>query len=149
MCMRKGGWIVGGIVTLGLYLSYRTWNVKESVKFFQYGINGLKLNLSNILAPEVMFNVTVYNPNKTSVPISDVFGVVKIQNNIISNFKSTAGVNINGEETKSIPIRARISALSIISTVFSKTKIAEVVVEGMVKTPYFDFPINKTLQLKT
>lgn len=147
--MRKGGFIVGGLVALGVYLSYRAWNIKESIRFFEYGINSLKVSLSNILQPEVLFNITVYNPNRTSVPVNEVFGVVKIKGNTISNFKNTEPININGQETKSIPIRARISAISLVATLFTKSAVNNVEIDGMVKTGFFDFPINKIIPIKS
>lgn len=147
--MKKGGLIVGGLIALGLWASYRVWNVKESIKYFQYGITGLKFNFSNILKPLVTFSVQVYNPNKTSVPINQCFGTITYQNQQLATFNTTDQINISGQETVIIPVTARVSALSVVTALLRKTTASDIFIQGMIKTSLFDFPIQKTIPLKS
>lgn len=146
--MHKGGFIITGLVLLGLWASYRVWNVKESIRYFQYGISGLKFNFNNILKPIVTFSVQVYNPNKTSIPINQCFGVIMYKDVQVSTFQTTDQININGQETITIPIRANVSALSVITSLLRKSTVTNLDITGMIKTSLFDFPISKSIPIK-
>ena len=146
--MKKSGFIFGGIFLLGLWASYRVWNVKESIRYFQYGITGLKFNFSNLLSPVVTFSIQVYNPNKTSVPVNQCFGTISYKNAQVAVFNTVGQININGQETVNIPVSAKVSALSVITSLLRKNMTSNLFVEGMIKTSLFDFPISKTIPLK-
>ena len=147
--MKKGGLIVGAIALIGLWARYRVWNVKESIKYFQYNLGGLKINFSNILQPLVMFDVQVYNPNKTSIPINQCFGTISYQNSQVATFNTTDKINISGQETIIIPVTAKVSALNVITALLRKSATSNLFIEGIIKTSLFDFPISKTIPLKS
>jgi LEA14-like dessication related protein len=147
--MHKNSIVVPGLVLAGLYVAYRAWNINQSIDYFQYGINNVRISISNIINPLITFNLTVFNPNKTSVPINEAFGVISYNGTQISTFRTLEKININGQETRSIPMEARVSAISVITAALRKSSTTNLQFTGMVKTSFFDFPISKLIPIKS
>ncbi len=147
--MQKGKWLGLGILAAAMFTGYRIWNTNESIKYFQYSLKGLSFNLKNILQPEIIITLSIYNPNRTSVPVNDLFGVLKLKGLILANFKNTEPLNISGQETKDVVLRTRLSVLSVASSILNKTSFTEMQIEGMIKTGLFDLPISKTFNYKS
>lgn len=140
--------IGAGAAGLG-YLLYKSWNVKKSVDFFQYSISSLKVSFRNILQPELIFGIQVYNPNKTGVPISEFFGTINYGSVLLANFRSTGPIVLAGSESKVIDVATRVSVMNVLAQIFAGTSQPNVVVNGMLKTPFFDLPIKKTVSMSS
>jgi LEA14-like dessication related protein len=139
--------LVGGGIALLAWLGYKSWNVKRSIDFFQYSISSIKVSLKNILQPQIIFGIQIYNPNKTGVPVNEFFGTVKYGNTLLANFKSTGQINLSGNETKVVDVTARVSALSLLAQIVAGKSYKAVQIDGMIKTGLFDMPISKTVNL--
>jgi LEA14-like dessication related protein len=148
--MKKGTkWLIGGGVLAAAYAVYKTMNIQKSIEFFQYSITGLKFKVSNILKPEVIFDISVYNPNKTAVPVTSFFGTIKSGATILANFNNVSAITVGGNQQSTISVSAKINALTVILKLISGSKITSVIVDGMLKTSLFDLPITKTVTLSS
>ncbi len=132
-----------------LYAAFHAASVKRTIKFFQYNISGIKFNLANLLKPEIIFSVEVFNPNRTSIPVTSFFGVIKHQDTILANFKNNVPVNIAGNETEYVAVSAKVNAITVLLSLIRGKKIKVLTVQGVMKTPMFDLPIANTIDLST
>lgn len=145
--MNKKKVLVGAGLLAIIYATYRSFNLSKSIEYFQYSITGLKFKISNILKPEIIFAISIYNPNRVSVPVQSFFGTIKSGNTVLANFSSASPININGNQQSTIDVSARVNALTVLGNLIRGKKISSVVVDGMIKTGLFDLPILKTVSL--
>lgn len=139
-------WGVG--LALAAFAAYRVWNTKESIRYLQYQISGVKFRAPNFFSPEIIFSVNVYNPNRVGVPINSFFGTIKQGGNVIANFESTTPILLQGNQTQVIDIKASVKAISLIMAVIRKQiNLKAVQIDGMLKTGLFDMPIRKTVNV--
>jgi LEA14-like dessication related protein len=125
-----------------VWAGYRAWNMNESIKFFQYSFSGVKFSM-NGLSPVATITLNVYNPNRTGVPINDVFGVIKAPDGgILANFKNVSPIQLAGNETATIQLRCTINALAVVLKIIRGTKTPHVNIEAMLKTGVFDMPLK-------
>lgn len=145
--------MANGKLLLGLgalaFISYRVWNAKESIKFFQYSFSGVKFGMQGI-SPVVTLSVKVYNPNRTGIPVNEVFGVIKAPDGgILANFKNVNAIQLAGNESAVIDLRSEVNALGIIIRLIQgKLQLPFVRIEAMLKTGLFDMPLNNQVSLK-
>ena len=131
-----------------MFAAYKSWNIKESIKYLQYDISGLKIRLKNLLQPEIVFAITVYNPNKTAVPVQSFFGnIINGNGMLLGSFRSESQINLAGKESQTVDVSARVSALSVVMQIIQKKKIENVKMQGMLKTGFFDMPFQKIVSL--
>jgi LEA14-like dessication related protein len=139
-------WGVG--LAIAAFAAYRVWNTKESIKFLQYQIAGVKFKAPNIFSPEIIFSINVFNPNKTGVPVNSFFGTIKQNGNIIANFENTTPITLQGNQSQVIDIKANVKAISLILAVIRKQiNLKAVQIDGMLKTGLFDMPIHQTVNV--
>ncbi len=139
--------LVGSGVAALVYLGYKAWNVKRSIGFFQYSISSVKVSLKNILQPQIIFGIQIYNPNKTGVPVNEFFGTIKYGNAILANFKNVGQINLSGNETKVVEVAARVSALSLLAQIVAGKNYKAVQIDGIIKTGFFDMPVTKNVSI--
>lgn len=137
--------LIGAGVAVAAYLGYKAWNVKHSISFFQYSISSIKFSFKNILQPQILFGIQIYNPNKTGVPVNEFFGTIKYGNTLMASFNSAGPINLSGNETKVIDVVARVNALSLVAQILAGKSYPTVQVDGMIKTSLFDMPLSKTV----
>jgi len=129
------------------FVVYKMWNTKESLKFFQYSISGVKFRM-NGFTPEIIFAVDVYNPNKTSIPVQAFFGNIKQGTNVIATFNNTNPITIGENTTQTISITAKVKAFSLVMAIINKqVNLHKVDLEAMVKTGFFAMPIKTTIDV--
>ncbi len=139
-------WGVG--LALAAFAAYRVWNTKESIKYLQYQISGVKFRAPSLFSPEIIFSINVYNPNRVGVPVNSFFGTIKQGGNVIANFESTTPILLQGNQTQVIDIKASVKAISLILAVIRKQiNLKAVQIDGMLKTGLFDMPIRKTVNV--
>lgn len=148
--MKKGWLLLGGGLAAMIYAGYKGATQQETLKFFSYSISGIKVKLTNLLSPQIIFAVKVFNPNRTAIPITDFFGNINTNNGTrLATFTNTEAVNLTGQTESTINISARVSALTIIAQLITGGKISSVVVDGIIKTPVFQMPVQKTVTLSS
>ena len=140
-------WGVG--IAAVMYAAYRVANLKKSVEFFQYSLSGLKFRISKSLQPEIIFSIQVYNPNQTSIPVNDFFGVIKQGDKVLANFKNLSAISLGSNETQTIDISAKINVVSVVMQIIRGQKINSLTVDAMLKTGFFDMPVKKEVYLST
>ncbi|MFZ4056971.1 MAG: LEA type 2 family protein [Ferruginibacter sp.] len=143
----KGKLLVGLGLGLVGYVTYRSWQLNNTIKFLQYSISGLKFRINNILQPEIIFSISVYNPNRTSIPVNDFLGQITAGNNVLASFKAAKPINIAGEETQTIQVSARVSAIQLVRQIFNKQKLESIQIDGIIKTGFFDLPVKRTVSI--
>lgn len=146
MANKKIFWGLG--IAAFVFAAYRTINFKASVAFFQYSLGGLKFRMKG-LTPEIIFNIQVYNPNQTSIPITSFFGVIKKGEQILANFENLNPVTIGEKATSSIDVSCRIKLLSVILNIVRGQSLGLLTVEGMLKTTLFEMPVKKDVSLSS
>ncbi len=137
-------WFGAGLAAL-VFATYKSWNLNQSIKYFQYSLSGLKFRLKNILQPELIFSIDVFNPNQVSVPVQAFFGTIKNGGSVVANFNTNSAVNIDGQRSANIEVAARINALGVIWNLIQKKQINSLQIDGMIKTGLFDMPFQKTV----
>lgn len=145
--MKNKTLLIGAGVAAAVYLGYKAVNVKNSVAFFQYSISSIKVSLKNILQPQIIFGVQVYNPNKTGVPVNEFFGTIKYGNTLLASFNNSSPINLSGNETKVIDVTARVNALALLAQIIAGKAATTLKIDGMLKTGLFDMPVSKTVSL--
>lgn len=141
--------LIGGGIAAALLLANKTWAQKESLKYFQYSLSGVRFNLKNLISPEIIFSIRVFNPNSMTIPVNDVFGNIKHEGSNLASFRNTEEITLPGRTEKVINISSRINALSILTKIITKTKVGSVEVDGVINTPMFSMPINKLVTLSS
>ena len=129
-----------------LLAAYQAFNIKRSFAFFQYNLSGLKLKIKGI-TPEIIFSIQIYNPNQTSIPITDFFGVIKKGDQILANFRNINAVTIGSREYTTIDVSTKVSLLSVALQVIRGVNLGTLTVDAMIKTAMFDMPIKKDVVL--
>jgi LEA14-like dessication related protein len=132
-----------------VYAAYRTANIKKSIEFFQYSLSGLKVRFNKVLQPEIIFSIQVYNPNLTSVPVNDFFGVIKKADQVLASFKNISPINLGGKETQVIEVSAKVNLISLVLKIIAGGKLDTVTVDAILKTGFFDMPIKKEISLSS
>ena len=140
---------LGAGVLAIIYAAFKASSISRSISFFQYSITGLKFRVSNVLKPEIIFAVGIYNPNRVSVPVTSFFGTIKNGTTILASFSNDTPVVINGQQQSTIQVAARVNALTVVASLISKKKISSVFIDGVMKTGFFDLPIQQTVSLST
>ncbi len=142
----KNWWGVG--LAVAAFSLYRVWNTKESIKFLQYQVNGVKFRAPNILSPEITFSINIYNPNRAGIPVQSFFGTIRQGGNVIANFESTTPILLQGNQRQTIAIKANVKAISLILAVIRKQiNLKAVQIDGMLKTGLFDMPVRTTVNV--
>jgi LEA14-like dessication related protein len=143
----KTGWLVGaGIVAL-VFAAYKSSGISKSLNYLQYQIAGLKFNFKNWLQPEIIFSISVTNPNDTGIPVEKFFGNVKNGSSIIANFNSTSPISLAGGETATIDVSAKVNALSVAMQLLNGSKVKSLTIEGLIKTGFFDQKFTKEVAI--
>jgi LEA14-like dessication related protein len=136
------------IAAVAAFAAYRMWNKKESIKFLQYQIAGLRFRAPNIFSPEITFSINVYNPNKTVIPVNSFFGTIKQSGTIVANFENTSPINLQGNTSQVIDIKANVKAISLVLAIIrNQINLKAVQIDGMIKTGYFDVHVNTTVNV--
>ena len=131
-----------------IFAAYRASALKSGVEYFQYSLSGLKFKISNLLQPEIIFSLQVYNPNTVKIPMNDFFGVIKNDaGQTLANFQNVTPVEIEARATSTVAVSCKVSALSVIMQIIQGKKIASLMVDGILKTSMFNMPIQKTVSL--
>ena len=137
-------WLGAGVAAL-VWATYKSWNLNQSIKYFQYSLSGLKFRFKNILQPELVFSINVFNPNQVSVPVKAFFGTIRNGSSIVANFNSEGEVNIDGQRSATIDVTARVNAFGVILNLIQRNKIESLQIDGMIKTGLFDMPFQKNV----
>lgn len=139
--------LIGVGLAIAAIAAYRIWNTKESLKFLQYNMSGVKFNFKNPLKPELIFAIEIFNPNRAGIPITDFFGVIKQSNTIIANFRNLQQVTLAGNQNHTIEVVARVNAINTVLSILRNKNLKFVTIEAMLKTGFFDMPIKKTINV--
>jgi|CXWL01.1.fsa_nt_gi hypothetical protein len=129
---------VGGVI---IWLALKAKSIKETFRFLEYMPAGVSFKLEGF-APVLFIKLKIYNPNKTAIPINGVLGQIFYKGNAIASFTNTGKVSINGNETTTVDMKARISLTNIAIAAFSKDTKKVIDVDGLIKTGFTDIPFG-------
>lgn len=123
----------------------------QSLQYLSYDVSGVKLNMSNPLAPVINMTVSVTNPNEAAVPMVGMFGNVFYNNNQIATFQNADKITISGKRSSSFTLTAKASSLAVAGTIislFSGANLSKSIdVKGMIQTGLFEQPFTSTIPL--
>jgi LEA14-like dessication related protein len=137
----------GGLAAAVVYAGYRVWNLNKSIEFFQYSIGWPKIK-PGIITTEITMPVTIYNPNKTGVPVNEFFGTLKNSSGVLlANFKSISPVKLGGNETSTVQVRSQVNTWASIVNLLKAGSLKEIQVDGIIKTGLFDMPVSKKITI--
>jgi LEA14-like dessication related protein len=146
--MKNKGLLIGAGVLAVVAAGYKSWNVQQSIKFFQYCISSFKISFRNLLNPSLVFGIKVFNPNKTAVPLNEFFGTLKYGNTLVASFRNEGAVNVGGNEESIVTINAKVNLLgTVLQQLFGNNANAKLTVDGKLKTPFFDMPVTKVISM--
>lgn len=145
----KGALLIGGGVLGLLYLASRAKAIKETVQYLEYTPEGIDLHFEG-LVPVITVKLNIYNPNRTSVPVDGILGQIRYNGNMVASFTNTERINLNGNESTTVPVKVRLSLFNAAVTLFTKDSNKKLSIDGLIKCSYItDVPFGWSYDFNT
>ncbi|TWI80536.1 LEA14-like dessication related protein [Lacibacter cauensis] len=141
--MSKGLIIAAGV---GLaWLGIRAAAKKQAFDLLTYGVSNIALRW-NGLTPMLNFKLNIFNPNAESIPVQQVSGKIYFKNAAVATFLNQTAINIAAKSSTAVDMTVRLSLGGFVAALINKTADAQAVVDGLIRTAYFDVPIKYNWQ---
>lgn len=142
----KGKILLFSAGALGLFLLSRAKAIKETVRFLEYTPGDVSLKFEG-LVPVLHIRLDIYNPNKTSVPVSGILGKIYFKGRSVATFTNTDKVNINDKESTSVNMKIRLSLFNAVVALLTKETNKVLEIDGLIKTVLKDIPFGYSYDL--
>jgi LEA14-like dessication related protein len=137
-----------GVLSAVAYAAYKSSQVKENLKYLHYDINRLRFNLKNILKPEIIIAVELFNPNSITIPVTDFFGQIKAGSDVLAHFKNLQAVNVPPRSSTQFEVSTKVSALGLLYKIIKGQSFATIDITGQMQTALYSLPLQKSINIK-